>query len=160
MLCDSIIHCKLSRIPCRCGEPLSAGIILCMRPANERWRCNATSSLIGWAHWQNDLCVCTWTSQSHNWQHQPLHDRLCNSLNPLLLSHPGLGWLYVFSSFLPRPQRPPHRRPPPQQLLALTTKLFELNFTYLVQRIYGSGEMYWMTFPWPWPKVTAVTSIS
>ena len=22
--------------------------------------------------------------------------------------------------------------------------------------IYGSSEMYWMTFPWPWPKVTAV----
>ena len=29
-----------------------------------------------------------------------------------------------------------------------------------VQRIYGSGEMYWMTFPWPWPKVMAVASIS
>ena len=31
---------------------------------------------------------------------------------------------------------------------------------YLAQRIYKSGEMYWMTFLWPWPKVTAVTSIS
>ena len=32
--------------------------------------------------------------------------------------------------------------------------------TYLAQRIYGSGEMYWLTFPWPRPKVTAVASIS
>ena len=69
------------------------------------------------------------------------------------LNHPSLGWLYVFSSF-----PPPH--PPPQQLLPLTSKSFELNLRYLVQRIYGSGEMYWMTFPWPWPKVTAVASIS
>ena len=29
-------------------------IILCMRPANERRRYNVTSSLIGWAHTQND----------------------------------------------------------------------------------------------------------
>ena len=29
---------------------LSSGILLCMRPANERWRYNVTSSLIGWAH--------------------------------------------------------------------------------------------------------------
>ena len=36
---------------------LSAGIILCMRPANERWRYSVTSSLIGWAHSQNDPCV-------------------------------------------------------------------------------------------------------
>ena len=27
------------------------------------------------------------------------------------------------------------------------------------QRIYGSGEMYSMTFSWPWPKVTVVASI-
>ena len=72
----------------------------------------------------------------------------------LLLSHPGLGWLYVFSLFPPRP------RPPPQKLFPLTSKPFELDLWYLAQRIYGSGEMYWMTFPWPWPKVTAVASIS
>ena len=30
-----------------------AGIILCMRPANERRRYSVTSSLIGWAHAQN-----------------------------------------------------------------------------------------------------------
>ena len=59
---------------------------------------------------------------------------------------------YVFSSF--------PLCPLPQQLLPLKSKLFELNLTYLAQRIYGSGEMYWMTFPWPWPKVTAVASIS
>ena len=31
-----------------------SGIILCMRLANERRRYNVTSSLIGWAHTQND----------------------------------------------------------------------------------------------------------
>ena len=70
------------------------------------------------------------------------------------LSHPVLGWLYVFSLFPPRP------RPPPQKLFPLTSKPFELNLWYLAQRIYGSGELYWMTFPWPWPKVTAVASFS
>ena len=32
------------------------GIILYMRPANERRHHNVTSSLIGWAHTQNDPC--------------------------------------------------------------------------------------------------------
>ena len=32
------------------------GIILCMHPANERWRYNVTS-LIGWAHIQHDPCA-------------------------------------------------------------------------------------------------------
>ena len=35
---------------------LDAGIILCMCQANERRRYNVTSSLIGWAHTQNDPC--------------------------------------------------------------------------------------------------------
>ena len=41
------------------SEPMMtySGIILCMRPANGRRRCNATSSLIGWAHTQNDPCL-------------------------------------------------------------------------------------------------------
>ena len=34
----------------------SAGIILCMHPANGRRRYNLTSSLTGWAHRQNDPC--------------------------------------------------------------------------------------------------------
>ena len=51
-------------------------------------------------------------------------------------------------------------RPPPQKLFPITSKLFELNLWYLAQWIYGSGEMYGMTFPWPWSKVTAVASIS
>ena len=49
------------------------------------------------------------------------------------------------------PPRPPPPRPPPQ-LLPLTSKPFELNLRYLAQIIHGSGEMYSMTFPWPWPK--------
>ena len=35
------------------------GIIMCMRPANVRRRYIVTSSLIGWEHTQNDLCVIT-----------------------------------------------------------------------------------------------------
>ena len=69
------------------------------------------------------------------------------------LSHPSLGWLYVFSSLPPHP-------PQPQQLLPLTSKPFKLHLRYLGQKIYRSGKMYWMTFPWSWPKVTAVASIS
>ena len=72
------------------------------------------------------------------------------------LSHPSLGWLYVFSSFLP-PRPPP---PPPQWLLLLTSNPFELNLRYLGQRKYRSGKMYWMTFRWPWLKVTAMTLIN
>ena len=68
------------------------------------------------------------------------------------LSHPSLGWLDVFSSFPPPP--------PPQWLLLLTSKLFELHLRYLGQRKYRSGKMYWMTFRWPWLKVTAVTLIN
>ena len=33
------------------------GIILCMCLANERWHYIVTSSLIGWAHTQNDPCT-------------------------------------------------------------------------------------------------------
>ena len=37
---------------------IHAGIILCMRPANERRRYNVPSSFIGWAHTQNDPYSC------------------------------------------------------------------------------------------------------
>ena len=69
---------------------------------------------------------------------------------------PQSGWLYVFSSFPPRPPPPP----PPQRLLLLTSKPFQLDLRYLGQRKHRSGKMYWMTFGWPWPKVTAVTLIN
>ena len=39
--------------PTMAGSSSSTGIILCMRPVNERRRYNITSSLIGWAHSQN-----------------------------------------------------------------------------------------------------------
>ena len=44
---------------------LSTGIILRMRPANERRRYNVTSSLIDWAHTQNDLCEYVMDDQFH-----------------------------------------------------------------------------------------------
>ena len=86
------------------------------------------------------------------WRHHVFgYDWLFQGL--AVINSPGLGWLYVSSSFPPRSPRPS-----PPQHLPLTSKPFELKLRYLAQRIYGSGEMYWMTFPWP--KVTAVTSIS
>ena len=36
----------------------------CMCRANERWRYNATSSLIGWAHTQNDPCSCWYNNKT------------------------------------------------------------------------------------------------
>ena len=47
--CDSAL--------CLCFVEIRRGqteIILCMRPASDRWPHNATSSLIGWAHRQNN----------------------------------------------------------------------------------------------------------
>ena len=48
--------------------PDKSGIILYMRPANERRRYILTSSLIGWAHTQNDPCLIRyptmWNSNS------------------------------------------------------------------------------------------------
>ena len=38
-----------------------SGIISCMRHASERRRYKVTSSLIGWAHTQNDPCSLGWT---------------------------------------------------------------------------------------------------
>ena len=48
-----------------------AGIIFCMRPANERWRYIVTSSHIGCAHTQNDQCL--WMSGHHHCLQTP-HD--------------------------------------------------------------------------------------
>ena len=42
-----------------------SGLILCMRPANERWCYNVTSSLIGWAHSQNG--PWRWTKTTSWW---------------------------------------------------------------------------------------------
>ena len=81
-----------------------------------------------------------------------------NTYNVFLIKWPLIWAIYVFSSFPPPSPLPP--RPPPQQLFPLTSKPFELNLRYLTQRIYDSGERYWMTFRWPWTKVTAVASIN
>ena len=51
LLLNSSWICYLSHTCC-------AGIILCMHPANRRRRYNVRSSLIGWAHTQNDPCLC------------------------------------------------------------------------------------------------------
>ena len=40
-------------------EPIS-GLILSLRPANERWRYFVKTSLIGWVQAWNQLCIITW----------------------------------------------------------------------------------------------------
>ena len=87
----------------------------------------------------------------------PHHGILCNQLEVGLVKWGSWLIWWCCSNLL---MNIPMMRPPPQKLFPLTSKLFELSLWYLAQRIYGSGEMYWMTFPWPWPKVTAVASIS
>ena len=39
-----------------CGSLITAGSILHMHPVNGRWHYHVMSSLIGWAHTQNDPC--------------------------------------------------------------------------------------------------------
>ena len=48
----NVSHCHMCYTGCSCP-----GIILYMHLANERWRHIVTSSLIGWAHTQNDACL-------------------------------------------------------------------------------------------------------
>ena len=58
---------------------MTAGIILYMHPANERWCCIVTSSLIAWAHTQNN----PW---DRSWQHWIFVKRLFWALiNPCML---------------------------------------------------------------------------
>ena len=73
------------------------------------------------------------------------------TISYMLLSHPGLGWIYIFSSF--------PRTPPPQRPLPLTSKPFVLNLRYLGQRIYRYGGMYWSlhgldSMSWLWHRFT------
>ena len=43
---------------------------LCVHPANERWRYIVTSSLIGWAHTQNDFCIMKFSAVIIYWSFQ------------------------------------------------------------------------------------------
>ena len=58
---------------------------------------------------------------------------------PWYLSHPSLGWLLCFQFVYATSATA--SRPPPQQLLPLTSKLFELNLRYLAQRIWVWGNV-------------------
>ena len=58
----------------------------------------------------------------------------------MIIKSPQSGVTLCF----PPPPRP-RARPPPQWLLLLTLKPFDLNLRYLGQRKYMSGAMYWMT---------------
>ena len=61
----SMVLAKISVTPVQCISngvtavlclAINTGIILCMRPANERQRYIVMLSLIGWAYTQNDPC--------------------------------------------------------------------------------------------------------
>ena len=56
-------------------------------------------------------------------------------------------WLRMFSVHFSISVSP---LPPPQRLFLLTSKPLEINLRYLGQRKDTSGEIYWMTFLWPW----------
>ena len=60
---------------------MNAKIILCMCPANERWRYNVTSSLIGWAHSQNDPCEWSWCWHCTSVPQHPSHKHICRIWN-------------------------------------------------------------------------------
>ena len=58
---------------------LAPWIILCMRPANERWRYTVTPSLIGWAHTQIDPSgsfIIRHLQSQWNWSSNPRADSL------------------------------------------------------------------------------------
>ena len=108
----------------------------------------------------SDLCFTNFgywyiTVQNLSWSCLLLDDYTSLTVFQYLI-HPSLGWLYVFS-MCPAPRPRPR---PPQWLLLLTSKPFEPDLRYLGQRKYRSGKMYWMTFGWPWPKVTPATLIN
>ena len=79
-------------------------IYLCMRPANDRWRCNVNSFLIGWAHiqddpWSKPLCK---TSKHYTYDSgllcsvlvrylTILHASIFSKVTSLLLVTPGLN---------------------------------------------------------------------
>ena len=54
--CFMVHTCSRSHRACLGSNIVVKGIILYMCPANERWCYIVTSSLIGWAHAQNDPC--------------------------------------------------------------------------------------------------------
>ena len=62
--CHDICFATCTLIYAAGSDPDTTGIIVCMRPANERRRYIVTSSLIGWAHTQNIpdtihmCCIC------------------------------------------------------------------------------------------------------
>ena len=60
--------------------PTPGGIILCMRPANERCCFNRTSSLIGWVHTQNDPCTWTNTLRLRQYGLQTRFSNACSSV--------------------------------------------------------------------------------
>ena len=67
-----------------------SGIILCIRPTNERWRYIATSSLIGWAHTQNmmiKISFRTWNCTQHQ---SAYHEHVNKQKCVLNLTHRGL----------------------------------------------------------------------
>ena len=77
----------------------ATGLILCMHPANERWRYTAPSSLIGWVHTQNDPC-CNTPSQPLSIS-QIIH--MDCELSHLLLLPPSVVKIPIITAGNPNP---------------------------------------------------------
>ena len=74
-------------------------IILCMHPANERWLYNVTSSLIGWAHSQNDPClpalfqVMAWHPLGDKPLSEPMMTKYADAyMYPIYIMHMHTSW--------------------------------------------------------------------
>ena len=87
--------------PCVCyDKPYQSGIILCMPPANERWRYNVMSSLIGWGHKENDLtngcyiCNMVWWFSVLHWDSTRVHCSICRGFLRCIW---GLPFAMIFS---------------------------------------------------------------
>ena len=93
-------HCEMC--------PLSlAGIILCMRPANERRRYNVTSSLIGWAHhclsFLSLVCLAAGISYVnvicsifYKDKHPYMTSRKQNTQGPIMYFHKAWTWVHAY----------------------------------------------------------------
>ena len=73
------------------------GNILCMRPANERWRKSVTSSLIGWAHAQNDHW---WIMQRVGITHLCHSFWFCRRGIPAIIQHKDVGFGQFWAHFV------------------------------------------------------------
>ena len=109
------------------------------------YNCYSHTELIGWKNVRNVPYRGYYLKHVRNSNYAHI------SVSKIIFNSPRSS--VTFISFQPL-------RPPLQQILSLTSKPFVPNIRYLGKIKYTSGEIYRMTFPWPWSKVTVVTFIN